>query len=79
MATWTNFEGNQTFTFDDDKLNFDDWIAQTEEKLTAWLTSTVDYGTWKAANPGKAPNEYNGQSSVIFNEWTTYANATLVS
>lgn len=64
MATWAD-SGKTIWVFDDNKLNFDDWVKENPERETAWTKASEDYQ--------KNPSE--SKAAEIFGEWITYAHA----
>lgn len=74
MATYTDAV-NITWTFDDDKLSFDNWIAGDVSRSESWGIAGTEHNAWLEANPGLRPQEHNGLAATIWMEWTTYANA----
>ena len=72
---WTNTEGS-TFYFDDDKLNFDDWLAGNVDQSERWKDGVVLHMAWAEQNPGKPGFENIGSvCGEIVQEWMDYSNA----
>ena len=73
MATWTDINGRE-FTYNDDKLNFDAWIATDPVLTNDWETASVEHAVWQAANPTAGPDTSTGAAAAIFQRWFVYAN-----
>jgi hypothetical protein len=73
MATYTDAV-NVIWTFDDDKLSFDNWIAADVARSETWGIAGTEHNAWLEANPGLRPQEHNGRAATIWMEWATYAN-----
>lgn len=75
MATWTDVN-DVVWHFDDGKLNFDDWVRETDERWAAWEEGMIEHGAWKDANPTK-PDSDNAPSKcgTLSQEWIDYCNA----
>ena len=72
---WTNPNG-LTFHFDDDKLNFDEWVSESEERVARWSAGVDQHRDWAEKNPDKS--DFENENSVcgkMTEEWMGYANA----
>ena len=75
MATYLDSAGN-VYTHDDDKLGFDDWVANDGDRWRQWLAAAEIHKNWQAANPSAHPSSANDDANRMFDEWIAYANAT---
>jgi hypothetical protein len=72
---WTNPNG-LTFYFDDDKLNFDDWLAENPARPDRWKDGVVQHMSWTEQNPDKSDFEnIDSICSQMTEEWMDYSNA----
>lgn len=78
MAIWTKQTSGRQFQYDDDKLDFDAWIAETDQRIQAWKNASIEQEQWERSNPAAGPHDCDLSASRIFLEWYTYANAKLV-
>jgi hypothetical protein len=74
MAIYQSANGNVS-TYDDDKLGFDDWVAEDTTRLAQWQTAAAAHQAWQEANPGVSPADANDDANSMFLEWRSYANA----
>ena len=65
MAIYRSANGNVS-THDDDKLGFDDWVAEDTTRLSQWQAAAAAHQAWQTANDA---------ANAIFEEWVAYANA----
>ena len=72
---WTNVSGI-TFHYDDDKLNFDEWIAENAERSVRWNTGVDQHVEWVKENPEKSDFEnIDSVCGQMTEEWMDYSNA----
>ena len=74
MAIYRSANGNVS-THDDNKLGFDDWVAEDTTRLSQWQAAAAAHQAWQTANPDVSPANANDAANAIFEEWVAYANA----
>lgn len=76
MANQWRSSSGLNFYFDDDKLNFDDWLAENTARSDRWKDGIIQHQSWAEQNPGKPDFENIGSiCAQLTEEWMSYSNA----